>query len=84
MVRITGGVTVCEGRRFCEGLEVRDVWCPCVSASRRVGCTRVSCPGLRLGYEGTCALSFRAFGLVSVSFAFWFRACVLSEVEICT
>ena len=26
---------------------MRDVWCPCVSASRRVGCTRVSCPGLR-------------------------------------
>ena len=32
-----------------------------------------------------CVLSFRAFGLVSVSFAFRFRACVLSEVEIlCT
>jgi hypothetical protein len=29
-----------------------------------------------------CVLSFRAFGLVSVSFAFRFRACVLSEVEI--
>jgi hypothetical protein len=29
-----------------------------------------------------CALSFRAFGLVSVSFAFRFRACVLSKVEI--
>ena len=28
-----------------------------------------------------CVLSFRAFGLVSVSFAFRFRACVLSEVD---
>ena len=29
-----------------------------------------------------CVLSFRAFGLVSMSFAFRFRTCVLSEVEI--
>ena len=29
-----------------------------------------------------CVLSFRVFGLVSVSFAFRFRACVLSVVEI--
>ena len=28
------------------GLQVRDVWCPCVSVSRRVVCARVSCPGL--------------------------------------
>ena len=36
LVGIAGGVIVCEGRRFCEGLEVRDIWCPCGSVSRRV------------------------------------------------
>jgi hypothetical protein len=42
-----------------------------------------------VGVGGVCAfesafirVSYRAFGFVSVSFAFRFRACVLSEVEI--
>jgi hypothetical protein len=53
----------------------------CGSATFAFSTPRNPNPNVRT-YPNPKVLSFRAFGLVSVFFAFRFRACVLSEVDI--